>query len=327
MKKIEQNSVKTRLKEFLKYKKLSQKKFEEICGFSNGYVNSMRKSIKSETYDEQVAPNFPELNKVWLLLGEGEMLKSSNEDDMNEENNTNISKQNKLKEIFKIIEKYNVSNYEISKNTGISEAGLGSITNGETKNPREITVNSIYNYLVEKYESLPQGEMLKSSEESPVKGDEVKAVPFDNYMMVEYADLSTAAGLLGGDNPYELPETKTRLVPKEFDSGKYLVVTVYGDSMDDGTSISIPHGTEILIKQVFLSQNEKLPIRNNLFVIVTSEGNTFKQIIEHNSEEGYIICRAYNKNYSDFKLSLENVLQIFVFRKIVSFRPFIPEIN
>lgn len=79
MKKIEQSSVKERLKEFLKYKNLSQKKFEEICGLSNGYVNSMRKSIKPETYDEQIASNFPELNKVWLLLGKGEMLKSSEE--------------------------------------------------------------------------------------------------------------------------------------------------------------------------------------------------------------------------------------------------------
>ncbi|MCU7542945.1 S24 family peptidase [Riemerella anatipestifer] len=242
------------------------------------------------------------------------------------ENNTKVSKQFKLKEVFRIIDKYKVSNYEISKNTGVSEAGLGSITNGETKNPRELTVNSIYNYLVEKYE-LPQGEMLKSSEESPIKGDEVKAVPYDNYMMVEYADLGTSAGTLGGDNPAYLPETKRRLVPKEFDSGNYLVVGVYGDSMDDGSSISIPHGTEILIKEYILSNGEKLPIRNNLFVIVSRSGTVFKQIIEHNTEEGYIICRSYNPKYKDYKILLEEVIQIFVFRKVVSYRPFIPEIN
>ncbi|MDD1539685.1 S24 family peptidase [Riemerella anatipestifer] len=242
MKKIEQSSVKERLKEFLKYKNLSQKKFEEICGLSNGYVNSMRKSIKPETYDEQIAPNFPELNKVWLLLG--------------------------------------------------------------------------------------KGEMLKSSEETPIKGDEVKAVPYDNYMMVEYADLGTSAGILGGgDNPAYLPETKRRLVPKEFDSGKYLVVGVYGDSMDDGSSISIPHGTEILIKECILSNGEKLPIRNNLFVIVSRSGTVFKQIIEHNTEKGYIMCRSYNPKYKDYKILLEEVIQIFVFRKVVSYRPFIPEIN
>ncbi|MCW0511359.1 S24 family peptidase [Riemerella anatipestifer] len=245
---------------------------------------------------------------------------------MKKENNTKVSKQFKLKEVFRIIDKYKVSNYEISKNTGVSEAGLGSITNGETKNPRELTVNSIYNYLVEKYE-LPQGEMLKSSEESPIKGDEVKAVPYDNYMMVEYADLGTSAGTLGGDNPAYLPETKRRLVPKEFDSGNYLVVGVYGDSMDDGSSISIPHGTEILIKEYILSNGEKLPIRNNLFVIVSRSGTVFKQIIEHNTEEGYIICRSYNPKYKDYKILLEEVIQIFVFRKVVSYRPFIPEIN
>ncbi|MRM94376.1 helix-turn-helix transcriptional regulator [Riemerella anatipestifer] len=172
-----------------------------------------------------------------------------------------------------------------------------------------------------------KGEMLKSSEESPIKGDEVKAVPYDNYMMVEYADLGTSAGTLGGDNPAYLPETKRRLVPKEFDSGNYLVVGVYGDSMDDGSSISIPHGTEILIKEYILSNGEKLPIRNNLFVIVSRSGTVFKQIIEHNTEEGYIICRSYNPKYKDYKILLEEVIQIFVFRKVVSYRPFIPEIN
>lgn len=66
---------------------------------------------------------------------------------------TKISKQRKLEEIFKMIEDFNVSNYEISKNTGVSEAGLGSITNGDTKNPREITVNTIYKYLIENYKN------------------------------------------------------------------------------------------------------------------------------------------------------------------------------
>ncbi|MDY3345962.1 S24 family peptidase [Riemerella anatipestifer] len=145
--------------------------------------------------------------------------------------------------------------------------------------------------------------------------------------MVEYADLGTSAGTLGGDNPAYLPETKRRLVPKEFDSGNYLVVGVYGDSMDDGSSISIPHGTEILIKEYILSNGEKLPIRNNLFVIVSRSGTVFKQIIEHNTEEGYIICRSYNPKYKDYKILLEEVIQIFVFRKVVSYRPFIPEIN
>lgn len=70
----EQNSVKNRLLDFLKYKGISQSKFEQQCGISNGYVNNIRKGIKNEMFDKKIAPNFPELSKAWLLLGEGSML-------------------------------------------------------------------------------------------------------------------------------------------------------------------------------------------------------------------------------------------------------------
>ena len=43
----EQNSVKNRLLDFLKYKGISQSKFEQQCGISNGYVNNIRKGIKN----------------------------------------------------------------------------------------------------------------------------------------------------------------------------------------------------------------------------------------------------------------------------------------
>lgn len=177
------------------------------------------------------------------------------------------------------------------------------------------------NVVVGNRNSVSNGERFFSNEE-------VKAVPFDNYMMVEYVDLSTAAGQLSGFgvNVDDLPDYKKKLIPKEFDKGNYLVVQVYGDSMDDGTGISIPDGTDILVKQYILNEGEKLPIRNNLFVIVSTEGTVFKQIVEHNIEEGYIVCHSYNPKYKDYKIFLSDILQIFVYRKVVSFRPPIPEI-
>lgn len=169
-----------------------------------------------------------------------------------------------------------------------------------------------------------EGEMIKRSESYKL---EVNAVPYDDYMVVEYADLSTAAGMLGVENPAVLPEMKRRLVPKEFDNGNYLVVKVDGDSMDNGSSISIPDGTEILIKEYPLHNGDKLPIRNNLFVVVSKTGTVFKQIVEHNTELGFIKCHSYNSKYNDFNIPMEEVIQIFIYRKIVSFRPSIPEIT
>jgi len=66
-------SVKERIKIFLKYKELSQNAFEKRCGLSNGYVNNIRKSI-SDNILQRVVLTFPELNPVWLRMGEGNML-------------------------------------------------------------------------------------------------------------------------------------------------------------------------------------------------------------------------------------------------------------
>lgn len=76
---IEQSSVKSRLKKFLEYKNIGQSEFEKITSLSNGYINNMRKSIKSETFDSKIAPAFPELDKYWLLYGEGSMLNNDEE--------------------------------------------------------------------------------------------------------------------------------------------------------------------------------------------------------------------------------------------------------
>jgi transcriptional regulator with XRE-family HTH domain len=69
-------SVKQRLIEFLKYKKIGQKKFAQIVGVSDGYVNAIKKSIQPITL-HKIAMQFPELNTGWLMTGEGEMLKNS----------------------------------------------------------------------------------------------------------------------------------------------------------------------------------------------------------------------------------------------------------
>lgn len=55
---------------------MTQKAFEERCNMSNGYVANIRKGIGSDKL-LNIAQEFPELNREWLLYGEGEMLKQS----------------------------------------------------------------------------------------------------------------------------------------------------------------------------------------------------------------------------------------------------------
>lgn len=68
--------VKDRILLFIKAKGITTKRFEEICSLSNGYVSSMRKGLGAEKLNN-VLTAFPDINREWLLFGEGNMLKSA----------------------------------------------------------------------------------------------------------------------------------------------------------------------------------------------------------------------------------------------------------
>jgi hypothetical protein len=68
--------MKERLIEFLAYLKIGQFKFEEKVGLSRGFVNKVGDSITLSTANK-ILSAYPELNKDWLLNGEGEMIKNN----------------------------------------------------------------------------------------------------------------------------------------------------------------------------------------------------------------------------------------------------------
>nr|DAX41396.1 MAG TPA: LAMBDA REPRESSOR (TRIPLE MUTANT)/DNA COMPLEX-DNA COMPLEX, DOUBLE HELIX, TRANSCRIPTION-DNA.1A [Caudoviricetes sp.] len=84
-----EDTVKQRLIRFLKYKHLSQAKFESKIGLSNGYVNNIRKSLQPDKL-QRIAQSFPELNITWLLTGEEQMLNTIHQQVGNIENSTAI---------------------------------------------------------------------------------------------------------------------------------------------------------------------------------------------------------------------------------------------
>lgn len=73
-------SVADRLKEYISYKKMTNAEFERSIGASNGYINSIRRSIGIDKL-EQLEQNYPDLNIQWLLKNEGEMLKTADKKD------------------------------------------------------------------------------------------------------------------------------------------------------------------------------------------------------------------------------------------------------
>ena len=85
---IMETSVKQRLIQFVKYKGISQRKFESTIGVSNGFINNISKSIGAEKM-QRIESAFPEINKIWLLTGEGDMLNNTTTDSSQTHGNIN----------------------------------------------------------------------------------------------------------------------------------------------------------------------------------------------------------------------------------------------
>lgn len=71
-----EDSIKFRLIRYLERKKVSKADFGRRIGVSGAYITSMRKSIQPDKL-RRIAEEFPDLNRDWLLYGEGEMLKNT----------------------------------------------------------------------------------------------------------------------------------------------------------------------------------------------------------------------------------------------------------
>ena len=67
------NTVKGRLLAYLKFKRITQVEFCKAIDVASTYIAVIRKSIPADKVNKIVA-RYPDLNREWLLYGEGEML-------------------------------------------------------------------------------------------------------------------------------------------------------------------------------------------------------------------------------------------------------------
>lgn len=66
-------AIKERMLEFIESMNLSKKEFETASGLSNGYLNNCKGNVGAAKL-EGILTAYPQLNRTWLLTGEGEML-------------------------------------------------------------------------------------------------------------------------------------------------------------------------------------------------------------------------------------------------------------
>ncbi len=93
---LSSGGVRERLIYFVKYLGMTVRSFEQASKLSPGYIKCISKSIGSDKLNN-ILSRFHELNRDWLLYGDGDMLKSSTSENENKapisSNNSSISKE------------------------------------------------------------------------------------------------------------------------------------------------------------------------------------------------------------------------------------------
>ena len=258
----EQNSVKNRLLQFLEYKNLSQKRFEEICGLSNGYVNNIRKSIKLDTFNGKIEPNFPELNRNWLLLGDGEMLVQNTPEEEEEETYLRAERN-----------RYSLSLQRIQELTNLPMKKLKAYDNGDEDVPDDI---------LEAFENLFQ-RIENEYNESDEQDDTLPVLITDEMVSnvkVPFYEVDFTGGFTSPEMFYEVKPSFVISSPSF--AGADFACVLIGNSM----SRRIKNGSVIGLKKIE-EWWEYFPT-NEIYAVVTKNWLRTVKIVKRSKKEGYI---------------------------------------
>lgn len=217
-----------------------------------------------------------------------------------------MSREELLQEALHLINKYNVTAYEIEKHTPLTAVGVQKIINGDSKRPLENTLKTIISYIKQNYvdkensikqNNIPQGELKPKEYSTSIKvrlvSNKAKAGWSEGYYNEEYLE-ELPFVMIDADENYK---------------GKYLAFEVEGDSMEP----DYLEGDIVICREIQRHLwSSKLHFRDWDFVIAHStNGIMLKEITAHNIETGDITCHSLNPKYEDFVLNLHQVAHLY----------------
>lgn len=220
--------------------------------------------------------------------------------------NLTMSREELLQEALYLINKYNVTAYEIEKHTPLTAVGVQKIINGDSKRPLENTLKTIISYIKQNYvdgessikqNNIPQGELKPKEYSTSIKvrlvSNKAKAGWSEGYYNEEYLE-ELPFVMIDADENYK---------------GKYLAFEVEGDSMEP----DYLEGDIVICREIQRHLwSSKLHFRDWDFVIAHStNGIMLKEITAHNVETGDITCHSLNPKYEDFVLNLHQVAHLY----------------
>ncbi len=231
-----------------------------------------------------------------------------------------------------IMEREGLNKNSFSKAIGMTNNVTITRIINEKRTPSQATCQKIIkhfpNYRLE-WLMHGMGTPEESSLHSVAKEPEVHyqrlstARPVENigFMNVPIVHIRAQCGYLDGFGDEEYIESLPTLpviVDRTY-RGKYRLFEASGDSMDDGSRLSISDKDIVLGREVNRGLwRSPLHIRDWYFIIVhRTEGITIKQITRHDVENGIITCHPLNPMFQDYDIFLDDVAELYNLVKIV----------
>ena len=151
-----------RLKKFIAYKQYSSSEFADKINLPrpslSQIMNGRNKKISNEVF-EKIHFAFPELNMLWLMFGEGEMLNNANANTVYERNSPNIDKDfTSQPNLFSNSKTTNIQNennaLEYQKYSGSSEDENRTPTPSQQEKKEAPSQTRVKIYKVKRYDSI-----------------------------------------------------------------------------------------------------------------------------------------------------------------------------
>lgn len=279
-----------RFDKFMTFKGLNDNQVTHLLGLSIGTLGKSRKENRdlSDNNVNKVLDHFKDLNKIWLLTGEGSMLNASTGD-------MDVKKLRGIK---------GLTQQDLADKCGVS---LRTVQNWEAGKKIPDSVILLLQMLESKDESISYN-MFKNNNVEIGGSDDSK-----NVIMIPVLNLDARGGFLSNDE-VSTPEYITKYEPfsREVAREGDIVIPIFGDSM----APKYPSGTMVLIRKIELWK-EYIEYGASYVLELIDERRLIKNVQNGKSKDTLLLV-SINEKYEPAEIA-KNLIKN-VFRVLMSVR-------
>lgn len=309
-----ESTVLQRIREFIEFSNVSDRKFAETIGVPQTTISSLFKRGNDPNISiiSAILKAYPNINMEWLISGNGNMIKLNIIEDENPIIDTGMW------ERFEQFINYQYPKYIksldlVSKELQIAEDRLNDILfDGAFLNYSELIILSDSTLNIE-WLLTGKGEMLKSEAATLTSANSDKSV---SYKLVPLLNLDAVGGMHKPNASVGESEYMEKLIPFTDAQKDDVALIVSGNSMEP----TCPAGSKVLIREV---KNWKEYFGfGNIFVILLEDGRRILKEVQKYPEDPkrYVLCKSHNDKYPEEELPKSMIKSVWKVVKILNER-------